>query len=144
MQPILAIPSLILVYSRPSHLFPKTATKSKRVDGEQTKSAISAAIYEADIFGAILIVFAILAPTVALTFRSDGVPWSDLTIALPLALTPLLWIVFVCCEGYIAKEPIVKFELFTRSGLSPTLGCTFFVLIAHNAVGFDLSEINRY
>ena len=140
-QPILAILSLLLVYSRPSHLFPETVTKSKKVEGEQKRSAFSAAILEADILGAVLIVCAVLAPTIALTFRSDGVPWSDLTVAVPLALTPLLWGIFVSCERYVAKEPIVKFELFTRNGLSPTLGCIFFVLMAHNAVGLQHSKL---
>ena len=98
-------------------------------------------IYEADILGASLIVCAILAPTIALTFQSDGVLWSDPTVSVPLAITPLLWGAFVIVERCIAKEPIVRFELFTRNGLTPSLGCTFFVLVAHNAVSTELLSL---
>ena len=132
------MPSLALVYTRPSHLFPVTGIKPKKAHKEGINLALSTALFDADILGAALIVCAILAPTIALTFRSDGVAWSNAAVLVPLAITPLLWGVFVIVERYIAKEPIVRFELFARNGLTPTLGCTFFVLMAHNAVSIEL------
>ena len=134
LQLILVLPSLVLIYSRSPHLFPVIETKSKKPRGEGAKPALSAVIYDVDILGAGLIVCAILAPTIAMTTHSDGVAWSDPAVFVPLAITPMLWAIFVAVEKYIAKEPIVRFKLFTRNGLTPSLCCTFFVLLAHNAV----------
>ncbi|KAI8607604.1 major facilitator superfamily domain-containing protein [Chytriomyces sp. MP71] len=101
-------------------------------------------IKQIDILGTILLVSAVICLLIPIQGGGSQYEWNSPLVISLFIVGSILLIAFIFVEGWVAKNPVLSFELFKNRyavavfGCSFFLGCAFFILVFYAPLWFQV------